>query len=322
MKYQTNFPNLALSAERKKPRPLKSPLGARMVHQMIKSRIIFGLILVVALSTGLFGSAFASDAAKSHYAEPAAASRLYNELGFYAYLPGFGGMTKQEIGNIHPSFVSSVYAGIVSGLTAGLIVGVVIFLIQKWSEARQLRRTLDREVSIFKEETRHHLECVDSFPLRDAEVIPTSAQSLNDALKERPVDLWLEHLPERRAFIEKLKRFQTSIFEFRSSANKFDNWLCMLIRKHNSSRDSISANDPPMYVYCLGRLRGLSDVEIAPVMEFGVKDGKVYNWVKACYDEVTKDSEMEILSKDYMAGKKALEAMLEELREELGMVSA
>jgi hypothetical protein len=95
---------------------------------MINSRIIFGLILVVALSAGLFGSVFANDATKSHPAEQEAASRLDNGLTFYAYLPGFGGMTKQEIVNIHPSFVSSVYAGIVSGLTAGLFVGVVIFL--------------------------------------------------------------------------------------------------------------------------------------------------------------------------------------------------
>lgn len=96
----------------------------------------------------------------------------------------------------------------------------------------------------------------------------------------------------------------------------------MLIRKHNSNRDAISANDPPMYVYYLGRLRGLSDEEIVPVMEFGVKDGKVNNRVKAYYDEVTKDSEVKILSKDYIAGKKSLEAMLVELRDELGTESA
>jgi len=243
-------------------------------------------------------------------------------VSIYEYLPGFSELTKEQLKNIHPSFISSIYAGIVSGLTAGIIVGIVIFLIQKWSETRQLRRTLDREISIFKEEARSHLECTDSFALHDAEIIPDSAKSLNMSLKEKPVDLWQEHLLNNQNLIVKLKRFQASIFKFKGAANKLDNRLWMLIRKYNSDRDAISANDPPIYIYCIGKITGMSDEEIIPFMEFGGLNGKVNPSAITCYNKITNNEEFSALSKEYIKNKYKLESMLNDLREELGVKNA
>jgi hypothetical protein len=162
------------------------------------------------------------------------------------------------------SFWPSLWSGILSSIVTGIIVGLILIYWQRSLENRIARRRYARELSILKEKVREAISIPDSFNIISAIAsIPLQAKGLMTLLREVPVTLWREELPNEKPFLSLAHGFQRAYSEFKINALEFDKLLSQFARNFNGAQGRMQVNDGFIISYVLGRLQGVVPEELA-----------------------------------------------------------
>jgi len=240
--------------------------------------------------------------------------------GILPRLPGIRSLTLEEYTEFQTSFLADLYAGIVSGVVTGMIVGLVVLVLEKGFEKRRYTKSLQRELAIFKEELRYNADNTVLFSLHNITSLPDAISLVRETLRRNPIDIWHDVLKNERSFIDILKSFQDALHLYSKAAAELDQRLWKAIRRQTQTEGALSVNDPPRYIYFMGRTLGLGDATIAPIMDLGVvKGGIIGGSAKQSYERLRSDPELQELASGYRSKKEQLELTFQSLRGRLGL---
>lgn len=204
------------------------------------------------------------------------------------------------------SFWPSLYAGVISSIITGIIVGIILIVWQKNLDKQTNKQMYKREVSILKERLKLDLIIPEVFTITNAlDSIPKRAKALAEAITDSPVSLWKANLKKERELLESLIDFQNSLADFRSRAINLDHYLEQFSREFNSKRGAISANDPIIISYILGKLEEFSSKELARWLP--LSETNIPQWVNEAYTEAVKSDDLGLVHKEYSSARVKLD---------------
>jgi hypothetical protein len=210
------------------------------------------------------------------------------------------------------SFWPSLWSGILSSIVTGIIVGLILIYWQRSLENRLARRGYARELSILKEKVREAISIPDSSNINSAIAsIPSQAEGLKNLLREVPISLWHEELPNEKPFLNLAHGFQQAYSEFKINALEFDKLLSQFARDFNGAQGRIQVNDGFIISYVLGRLQGVVPEELAKWIDGGLV--KIPTWVEEAYVSAAKEEMILLIHKKYSASRIELVKKIEHL---------
>lgn len=124
------------------------------------------------------------------------------------------------------TFWGGLYSGIISGMVTGLIVGIVIWLLQSNHDKKQLRKTCEREVSLFLEEAKRYIGGSNADLISDSgiESIPENARDFLRFIEDdKPLAFWESNL--KKDYIEtvqKIIKVKNSYLKFSQASSHLD----------------------------------------------------------------------------------------------------
>ena len=189
-------------------------------------------------------------------------------------LPGIPPAGSPAADSFWTSFWSALYAGALYSIVTGLVVGLVVWWWQRSAEVRQTRTQFSREFAVASERLRATLDQPNPLIIESAVAsMPPAATAAEAALKDSPVSVWAEYLPDERPTLDAIRRLQRANSHFRDSAAKLDFALRQFIRKFNAAKDIIAVNDPTNHSFCIGRIHGVAPLDLLPWIGFGTQPG-------------------------------------------------
>ena len=164
-----------------------------------------------------------------------------------------------------PSFWSGSASGVITGVITGLVVGFILLRYQRDVEERASVKVYGRELSIKLDELRGALTQDDVLSIDSVRsAVPKAAAAAIAILKDSPLTLWREALPEYGNLLNLAIDLQKSYASFNALADEADQILGQRVRAFNHQRGAISANDPVYRQLGVGMLFGSSIDQLLP----------------------------------------------------------
>lgn len=188
-----------------------------------------------------------------------------------------------------PSFWSGLGSGTLYSIFTGIIVGIIIIIFQKTIDKRQLHKEYSREFSLFKEELTYSLYQPDTSPLGPTVNTYPLLTKLANLLKQKPLSLWNDHLPEEKEFFLKIFSFQRTYLELVKAANDIDAYISQFVRLHLSTKGIGTFNDAQSIGYIVGRIVfKLENSTILPFLDYSTMPG----WFPDLENQASQDHEL------------------------------
>lgn len=212
------------------------------------------------------------------------------------------------------AFWPALYSGALYSVITGLIVGLVITWNQRLLETRRSRRLYEREISIARQRLREAVLGPERFVFESAIAsAPLRAFAVMAVVRECPIQVWIDAVPKQRDLLSILDEFQSAFLAFAGAAANLDHELVEFARQYNADHRTISANDPPIVGYVLGRMQGFEDREILPWISF---DGGREPWafVSNAFSRASENARIVSMHAEYSVRRRAVGGYVERLR--------
>src|SRR5947208_2440146 len=162
------------------------------------------------------------------------------------------------------SFWSALFAGAIDSLLIGFIVGALILVFQWKVDERRLRHRCEQEVATFREQLRFILNQEETTYVNNLVQPSSFIAPLTKLFSESPIDLWIDKLPRQQKFFKILKEFQQAHSTFATVASKLNASVTSAVRKINSRKGLMQANDSTPFGYFTGKTLGAEAEDILP----------------------------------------------------------
>jgi hypothetical protein len=236
-------------------------------------------------------------------------------LAILRHLPGVPGPGDPNYTAFSISFWAAIYSGLIYSVVTGLVVGGVVLWVQRAIDDRRFRHGCERELAGLKERLRMALDHPNPFVLLgDArERIIGSARAVADALSNQPLDMWWEHLPNHRGFLDLLRRHQRAVSSCVTTGDRLDIVLGVIFRRHSAERGAFLDNQ--LRGFYLGRLFDMSPEDIVPWLHVNKEE---LAWLQKGYELACKSPDVKRYSEGYLAAVTQVGQSTQALREALG----
>ena len=211
-----------------------------------------------------------------------------------------------------PALWSGIVSSIITGVIVGLFVGLLLLDWQRSVEDRAARQSYAREVSVLRQNIREAVAIPDVFRIGTARnSVPPQAEAAMEILRELPISMWREELPQEKAFLDSTHDFQRAYAAFVSSATEFDTNLSQFARGYNAARGVIQVNDGMVTAYVLGRSQGFEAAKLSQWLDLGSKE--IPPWLEEALALATKDDSLRKSHQQYATARNALVEALNRL---------
>jgi hypothetical protein len=214
------------------------------------------------------------------------------------------------------AFWPALYSGVIYSIVTGIVVGIVVLFVQRHAEKRAARMSYARELSILKDQIREAMSCPNPFTISSAcQSAPHPAKQAVEVVRPWPISLWREELTDHKALLNTIHELQISYSLFMIAAQHLDHLLQQFCRTYNGRRNAISANDPPLWSYILGRLSGFESAHLLPWLNMPSPD--VPPWIEEGFTEAEQNKDIISAHGEYMGKRKKLQSTADVLIQEL-----
>lgn len=162
------------------------------------------------------------------------------------------------------AFWSALFAGAIDSLLIGFIVGIMILVFQWKVDERRLQHRCEQEVATFREHLRFALDQPEMTYVDNLVKPSRQVTSIANLLSESPLDLWIDKVHRQQKFFKILKKFQQANSNLALVASKLNDSVTSAVRKMNSSRGIMKANDSMSITYFTGKTLGAEPDDIIP----------------------------------------------------------
>ena len=220
-----------------------------------------------------------------------------------------------EVSTFWTTFWASLCSGIIYSLITGLIVGFIIWKVQVISDTRRLHADIEREIAVLILEIRLIINKPDGVIINYAiKTVPDAATALFELLATKPIELWLDKIPEQNKFLKLLIGFQANYTNFITNAQNLDSRLRHFIRNYNASKDIYAINDHADISFFIGRIIGFDSYQIMPWID--LPPSEIVRLEKS-FHAATEDLTVSIYIQPFLDSRQLLVEVISKIRKKL-----